>query len=64
MIRGIANRLGLPWGLCDRWALEAREALGKYCLSTYKTEPQRVMDKSLFRVHNSNNNNNNNNNNI
>ena len=30
MIRGIANRLGLPWGLCDRWSLEAREALGKF----------------------------------
>ena len=37
MIRGIANRLGLPWGLCDRWALEAREALGKYGPCTYRT---------------------------
>ena len=36
MIRGIANRLGLPWGLCDRWALEAREALGKYGQRTYR----------------------------
>jgi hypothetical protein len=35
MIRGIANRLGLPWGLCDRWALEAKEALGKYGACTY-----------------------------
>ena len=30
MIRGIANRLGLSWGLSDRWALEAKEALGTY----------------------------------
>eukprot|EP00596_Hydrurales_sp_CCMP1899_P001988 CAMPEP_0119051372 /NCGR_PEP_ID=MMETSP1177-20130426/73012_1 /TAXON_ID=2985 /ORGANISM="Ochromonas sp, Strain CCMP1899" /LENGTH=511 /DNA_ID=CAMNT_0007030557 /DNA_START=211 /DNA_END=1743 /DNA_ORIENTATION=- len=27
MIRGIANRLGVTWGLCDRWAAEAKEAL-------------------------------------
>jgi len=27
MIKGIAARLGLPWGLSDRWAAIAREAL-------------------------------------
>ena len=27
MIRGIANRLGVKWGLSDRWAKEAKEAL-------------------------------------
>jgi hypothetical protein len=27
MIKGIANRLGLRWGLSDRWAAEAREAI-------------------------------------
>jgi aarF domain-containing kinase len=27
MLRGIANRLGIAWGLSDRWAAVAREAL-------------------------------------
>lgn len=27
MIKGIANRLGVPWGLSDRWALAAKESL-------------------------------------
>jgi aarF domain-containing kinase len=27
MIRGIANRLGIVWGLSDRWSKEAKEAL-------------------------------------
>lgn len=28
MIKGIANRLGISWGLSDRWAKLAQEALG------------------------------------
>lgn len=27
MIRGIANRLGIPWGLAERWAAAAQVAL-------------------------------------
>ena len=27
MIKGIARRLGVEWGLCRKWAVYAREAL-------------------------------------
>jgi hypothetical protein len=31
MIKGIANRLGLTWGLSDRWAKVARLAVAGRC---------------------------------